>query len=89
MSFSPLTTLTAAGIALAGALGLSGDGPAGHARSVLYCTGCLCQEERPVMSVPGTWVQSGTMGSRITLRFVPSDPHATRLAEGCRPARRG
>lgn len=89
MSFSPLSALTAASIALAGALGLSRDGATGHARSVLYCTGCLCQEERPVMSVPGTWVQSGTMGSRITLRFVPGDPRATRLAESCRPGPRG
>lgn len=89
MSLSLVSTLTAAGLALAGALGLSGDVPGRHAQSVLYCTGCTCQTDRPAMSVPGTWVQSGTMGRRITLRFVPREPSAAQIAGRCRPLPRG
>ncbi|WP_439575723.1 hypothetical protein [Phreatobacter sp.] len=88
---SPFSTLVAAGLALSGLAGLTGDAPHPHAAGqVLYCTGCLCQEDRPAMSVPGSWIPSGTIGRRITLRFVPRDPAAARIAGRCgRPASRG
>lgn len=87
---SPVLSLIAAGIALSGLAGLTGDAPRSHAAgNVLYCTGCLCQADRPAMSVPGTWVQSGTMGRRITLRFVPHDAAALASGRCARPASRG
>jgi hypothetical protein len=76
-------------LALAGLTGLAGDTTAAGPRGdVLYCSGCLCDAQRPVMAVPGTWVPSGTMGTRTTLRFVPSDPNR-RIASSCRPPARG
>jgi len=88
---SPISVLFATGLALSGLAGLAGDAPRSHATGdVLYCTGCLCQEDRPAMSVPGSWLPSGTMGPRVTLRFVPRDPVAARIAGRCgRPAPRG
>lgn len=53
---------------------------------VLYCTGCLCDTQQPVMTVPGAWVPSGTMGARTTLRYVPNDPN--RRIASCRPPAR-
>lgn len=87
---SSLATAAVTGVlALAGVIGLAGDTPrAETAGSVLYCSGCLCQPDRPVMSVPGEWVPSGTMGTRTTLRFVPRDPNR-RIATSCRPPARG
>jgi hypothetical protein len=77
---------------LTGALllaGLSGDAPrTAPTDTVLYCSGCLCDTQKPVMAVPGAWVPSGTMGTRTTLRFVPSDPNR-RIASSCRPPARG
>ncbi len=87
----PLTTLASlfpAALALVGTLGLTGDAPRAPATSVLYCTGCLCQEDRPVMTTPGDWVATGRMGARVTLRFMPHDP-ARRIASSCRPQPRG
>jgi len=88
MPLSSLSTLTAAGIALAGAMGLSGDAPRPQATAVLYCTGCLCDEDRPDMGVPGDWRPSGRMGDRITLRFQPHDS-AGRTASACRKRSQG
>lgn len=83
----PFLTLMAAGLALAG---LAGDVPRAQAAGdLLYCTGCTCQADRPAMSVPGTWVRSGTMGRYITLRFVPREPSAAQIAGRCRPLPRG
>lgn len=78
---SPLS-LAAGAFALTGVLGLSGDAPRGPNVAVLYCTGCLCDAERPDMPVPGTWVPSGRMGDRVTLRFQPENP-ARRTASTC------
>ncbi|KAF0137063.1 MAG: hypothetical protein FD152_718 [Xanthobacteraceae bacterium] len=86
----PLTTLAGlvpATLALAATLGLPGDAPRAPAASVLYCTGCLCQEDPPVMATPGEWVPTGRMGARITLRFRPQDP--SRVATSCRPQPQG
>lgn len=80
---SPLS-LAAGMVALAGTVGLSGDAPRPPGNvAVLYCTGCLCDAERPDMPVAGTWVPSGRMGDRITLRFQPQDPDR-RTASTCR-----
>jgi hypothetical protein len=68
--------------------GLTGDAPRAPTAAVLYCTGCLCQEDRPVMATPGDWIPTGRMGARITLRFQPRDP-ARRIASSCRPQPRG
>jgi uncharacterized protein affecting Mg2+/Co2+ transport len=77
---------------LTGALlvaGLAGDAPqTPPTDNVLYCSGCLCDTQKPVMAVAGTWVPSGTMGTRTTLRFVPSDPNR-HFASSCRPPARG
>lgn len=87
MPVSHLSSLAAAGFALAGAMGLSGDAPRHQTTAVLYCTGCLCEEDRPDMAVPGDWRPSGRMGDRITLRYHPRDPAQT--ASACRSAPRG
>jgi hypothetical protein len=86
----PLTlpaTVLGGALALAGLAGLAGDTPAPPAGEVLYCSGCLCDRQKPVIAVPGTWVPSGTMGARVTMRFVPSDPD--RRIASCRPPARG
>jgi hypothetical protein len=85
MPVSPLSTLAAAGFAIAGAMGLAGDAPRHQATPVLYCTGCLCDEDRPEMSMPGDWRPSGRMGDRVTLRYHPRDP-ALQAASTCRRA---
>ncbi|WP_296577227.1 hypothetical protein [Phreatobacter sp.] len=87
MPVSPLSTLAAAGFALVGAMGLAGDAPRHQATAVLYCTGCLCDEDRPEMATPGDWRPSGRMGDHITLRFHPRDPAQT--ASACRSVPRG
>ncbi|MCA0319987.1 MAG: hypothetical protein LCH88_18165 [Proteobacteria bacterium] len=84
----PASMLTGT-LMLAGLSGLAGDQPQPVPNDhVLYCSGCLCDTQRPVMSVPGAWVPSGTMGTRTTLRFVPTDPNR-RIASSCRPPARG
>lgn len=84
----PATMLTGT-LMLAGFTGFAGDQPPpAPNHHVLYCSGCLCDTQRPVMAVPGTWVPSGTMGTSTTLRFVPTDPNR-RIASSCRPAGRG
>lgn len=88
----PLTTLSSlvpAALVLAGTMGLSGDAPRTPAASPLYCTGCLCQEDRPVMATPGDWVPTGHMGARVTLRFQPRDPARRMASSSCRPTPRG
>ncbi len=53
----PLTTLASlapAALVLAGTMGLSGDAPRTPAATPLYCTGCLCQEDRPSWPRPAT-----------------------------------
>jgi hypothetical protein len=88
MPLSFTSSLAAGALALAGVIGLAGDTPVSGAESrVLYCSGCLCQDDRPQMSVPGEWVPSGTMGARTTLRFVPRDQNR-QVASSCRPAPR-
>ncbi|MCZ8316477.1 hypothetical protein [Phreatobacter sp.] len=83
MPLMPLSSIAAAITAVAGLAGLAGDAPRAMApQSVLYCTGCLCDEERPDMPVPGEWRPSGRMGDRITLRFEPREPGRT--ASSCR-----
>ena len=83
MPLMPLSSLAAAVTAVVGLAGLSGDVPrAVTPQPVLYCTGCLCDEERPDMPVPGEWRPSGRMGDRITLRFQPHE--AGRTASSCR-----
>ena len=77
-------SLAAGFLAVATTVGLAGDAPRPN---VIYCTGCLCQDDRPQMSVPGEWVPSGTMGARTTLRFEPRDPNR-RVATSCRPPAR-
>ena len=89
MPLTLTTALVAGTLSLAGVFGLAGDTPQTAAGSqVIYCSGCLCQNDQPRMSVPGEWVPSGRMGNRVTLRFVPNDP-ARRLASSCRPPSRG
>jgi hypothetical protein len=89
MPLSLSASLLTGTLALAGLTGLAGDTPVtASPGNVLYCSGCLCDAQRPVMAVPGTWVPSGTMGTRTTLRFVPSDPNR-RIASSCRPPARG
>lgn len=90
--FSPLS-LSAGAFAVASALGLAGDAPrvptvSAPTVAVLYCTGCLCDAERPDMPFAGTWVPSGRMGDRVTLRFLPQDP-ARRSASACGRASAG
>lgn len=85
MPLMPLSSLAAAVTAVVGLTGLSGDAPrAPRAEPVLYCTGCLCDEERPDMPMAGEWRPSGRMGDRITLRFEPRE--TGRTASSCRRA---
>lgn len=88
MPLTLVASLVPAALVLAGTLGLTGDAPRAPTAAVLYCTGCLCQEDRPVMATPGDWIPTGRMGARITLRFQPRDP-ARRIASICRPQPRG
>lgn len=88
MPLTSLASLVPAALVLAGTMGLSGDAPGTPAATPLYCSGCLCQEDRPVIAAPGDWVPTGRMGARVTLRFIPHDP-ARRIASTCRPQPRG
>lgn len=82
----PAVTLVAAGFFLSG--GGAETRPAEPARStrpaeVTYCSGCLCDDTPPQMSVPGAWLPSGGMlAGRIVLKFVPRDQDV-RVAGSC------
>lgn len=89
MPLTLVASLVPAALVLAGTLGLSGDAPRRPAAAPLYCTGCLCQEDRPAMATPGDWVPSGRMGARVTLRFQPRDPARRMASASCRPTPRG
>lgn len=89
MPLVPVSSLTLATLALAGVFGLSGDAPRQpQSAAVLYCSGCLCDTDRPDMAAPGRWVASGRLAGHVTLRFRPDDP-ALASASSCRTATRG
>ena len=76
----PVATLVAAGFFI-----VAPARPEAPAAAVLfaYCTGCLCEDTAPAMTVPGEWRPNGAMiGNRIVLKFVPREA-GLRLAAGC------
>ena len=78
----PATTLVVAGFFMSGA---ASSATAITPANVTYCSGCLCDDSPPRMSVPGDWLPSGGMlGGRVVLKFVPRDQGA-RLASSCPP----
>ncbi|MBN8944262.1 MAG: hypothetical protein J0H01_32445 [Rhizobiales bacterium] len=79
----PAATLVVAGFFVSGSAPLAAA-PAVPV-PVTYCSGCLCDDTPPSMSVPGDWLPSGGMlGGRIVLKFVPREQPA-RIASSCRP----
>lgn len=70
----PAVTLVAAGFFLPAAAGARPTEPARPTApaEVTYCSGCLCDDTPPQMSVPGVWLPSGGMlAGRVVLKFVP------------------
>jgi hypothetical protein len=57
--------------------------PAAAAEPV-YCSGCLCDDERPDMPLPGAWQPTGAMiAGRPILKFVPRHAEAS-AGSACR-----